>query len=65
MTSPWSGSTTARPPSPVEPQLTTIRQPVERIAAQMADLLLADLEKPGQRPKSVIFEPELVVRASA
>ncbi|MFD5826395.1 LacI family DNA-binding transcriptional regulator [Lentzea sp. NPDC060358] len=47
------------------PQLTTVRQPVERMAAQMADLLLADLEKPGQRPRSVIFEPELVVRASA
>ncbi|WP_434443858.1 LacI family DNA-binding transcriptional regulator [Lentzea sp. E54] len=47
------------------PQLTTIRQPVERMAAQMADLLLADLDEPGQRPKSVIFEPELVVRASA
>ncbi|SDO62181.1 LacI family DNA-binding transcriptional regulator [Lentzea jiangxiensis] len=47
------------------PQLTTIRQPVERMAAEMAALLLADLEKPGQRPRSVIFEPELVVRASA
>jgi DNA-binding LacI/PurR family transcriptional regulator len=47
------------------PQLTTIRQPVERMAASMAELLLADLEKPGERPKSVIFEPELVVRASA
>ncbi|MCG8922466.1 LacI family DNA-binding transcriptional regulator [Lentzea sp. CC55] len=47
------------------PQLTTIRQPVERMAAEMAALLLADLEKPGRRPRSVIFEPELVVRASA
>ncbi|MGW6932713.1 LacI family DNA-binding transcriptional regulator [Lentzea sp. NPDC054927] len=47
------------------PQLTTVRQPVEAMAAAMADLLLESLEKPGQRPKSVIFEPELVVRASA
>jgi DNA-binding LacI/PurR family transcriptional regulator len=47
------------------PQLTTVRQPVEDMAAKMAELLLAGLEKPGQRPKSVIFEPELVVRASA
>jgi DNA-binding LacI/PurR family transcriptional regulator len=47
------------------PQLTTVRQPVEDMAAAMARLLLESLEKPGQRPKSVIFEPELVVRASA
>ncbi|MEU7481739.1 LacI family DNA-binding transcriptional regulator [Lentzea sp. NPDC042327] len=47
------------------PQLTTVRQPVEQMAAAMAELLLTDLEKPGQRPRSVIFEPELVVRASA
>ncbi|KOV85352.1 LacI family DNA-binding transcriptional regulator [Nocardia sp. NRRL S-836] len=47
------------------PQLTTVRQPVEEMAAEMAELLLADLEEPGQRPRSVIFEPELVVRASA
>ncbi|HUQ55808.1 LacI family DNA-binding transcriptional regulator [Lentzea sp.] len=53
------------PAKACRPQLTTVRQPVERMAAQMADLLLSDLEKPGQRPKSVIFEPELVVRASA
>ncbi|MET9633280.1 LacI family DNA-binding transcriptional regulator [Lentzea sp. NPDC006480] len=47
------------------PLLTTVRQPVERMAAAMAGLLLESLEKPGQRPKSVIFEPELVVRGSA
>ncbi|MFI6096290.1 LacI family DNA-binding transcriptional regulator [Lentzea sp. NPDC051213] len=47
------------------PQLTTVRQPVEDMAAAMADLLLESLEKPGQRPRSIIFEPELVVRASA
>ncbi|MEV6235232.1 LacI family DNA-binding transcriptional regulator [Lentzea sp. NPDC051838] len=47
------------------PLLTTVRQPVEDMAAAMADLLLESLEKPGQRPRSVIFEPELVVRGSA
>lgn len=47
------------------PQLTTVRQPVERMAAEMGELLLSDLESPGQRPRSVIFEPELVVRDSA
>jgi DNA-binding LacI/PurR family transcriptional regulator len=47
------------------PQLTTVRQPVEEMAARMAEELLAEVEKPGQRPRSVIFEPELVVRASA
>jgi DNA-binding LacI/PurR family transcriptional regulator len=47
------------------PQLTTIRQPVEDMAAEMARLLLAHIEDPGAEPTSVIFDPTLVVRASA
>jgi DNA-binding LacI/PurR family transcriptional regulator len=47
------------------PPLTTIRHPVEDMAAEMARLLLASIEKPDERPKSVIFEPTLVVRDSA
>ena len=47
------------------PPLTTIRQPVEDMAAEMARLLLTHIEQPDQRPASVIFEPELVVRESA
>lgn len=47
-----------------EPQLTTVRQPVEEMGRQMTRLLLAKLagEAAGV---SVILETELVVRASA
>jgi DNA-binding LacI/PurR family transcriptional regulator len=47
------------------PQLTTIRQPIEDMAGEMARLLLAHIEDPEREPTSVIFEPILVVRASA
>ncbi|MDU0294279.1 LacI family DNA-binding transcriptional regulator [Saccharothrix longispora] len=47
------------------PQLTTVRQPVEDMAAEMARMLLGQVDDPGRRPKSVIFEPSLVVRGSA
>ncbi|AXI77103.1 LacI family DNA-binding transcriptional regulator [Peterkaempfera bronchialis] len=47
------------------PQLTTVRQPVEDMAAEMARLLLDRIERPDQRVTSVIFKPELVRRQSA
>ncbi|WP_439656911.1 LacI family DNA-binding transcriptional regulator [Lentzea sp. HUAS TT2] len=47
------------------PPLTTVRQPVEDMAAKMAEVLITALDDPEERPRSVIFEPELVVRASA
>jgi DNA-binding LacI/PurR family transcriptional regulator len=47
------------------PQLTTIRQPIEDMAGEMARLLLAQIEDPGRAPISAIFDPTLVVRASA
>jgi DNA-binding LacI/PurR family transcriptional regulator len=47
------------------PPLTTVRQPVEDMAAEMARLLLAQVERPGHRTTSVVFEPTLVVRDSA
>lgn len=46
------------------PRLTTVRQPVEDMAARMAELLLEKLDDPQRAARSVIFEPELVVRAS-
>jgi DNA-binding LacI/PurR family transcriptional regulator len=47
-----------------EPQLTTVRQPVEEMGRQMTRLLLAKLtgEAAGV---SVILETELVIRGSA
>ncbi|WP_328537563.1 LacI family DNA-binding transcriptional regulator [Streptomyces sp. NBC_00344] len=47
------------------PHLTTVRQPVEEMAAEMARLLQERIEQPGLPVTSVIFEPELVVRESA
>jgi DNA-binding LacI/PurR family transcriptional regulator len=47
------------------PQLTTIRQPVEDMAAEMARLVLERIDGEGQRVTSVIFEPALVVRGSS
>jgi len=47
------------------PPLTTIRQPVEDMAAEMARLVLEHIGSDGQRVTSVIFEPVLVVRASS
>ena len=46
------------------PPLTTIRQPVEDMAAAMVQLLLDRLAGDDQ-PRSVIFEPTLVTRESA
>ncbi|MEV8444444.1 LacI family DNA-binding transcriptional regulator [Streptomyces parvus] len=47
------------------PPLTTVRQPVEGMAAEMTRLLLDRLARPDGPVTSVIFEPELVVRGSA
>ena len=46
------------------PRLTTVRQPVEAMAARMAQLLLERLDEPGLPPRAVIFDPKLVVRDS-
>lgn len=47
------------------PALTTVRQPVEDMAAEMARLLLDRIGRQDRRVTSVIFEPTLVVRQSA
>ncbi|MEU4176783.1 LacI family DNA-binding transcriptional regulator [Streptomyces sp. NPDC026589] len=47
------------------PPLTTVRQPVEGMAAEMTRLLLDRLARPDAPVTSVIFEPELVVRGSS
>ncbi|WP_326733877.1 LacI family DNA-binding transcriptional regulator [Streptomyces sp. NBC_01022] len=51
--------------SACRPPLTTVRQPVEAMAAEMARLLIERLSKPDGAATSVIFEPSLVVRESA
>jgi len=47
------------------PTLTTIRHPLEDMAAEAARLLLARVEEPALRVSSVIYEPSLVCRDSA
>ncbi|MGW7100037.1 LacI family DNA-binding transcriptional regulator [Streptomyces sp. NPDC054838] len=48
------------------PRLTTVRQPVEEMAAEMVRLLLDRVAGgPGAGPASVLFTPELVIRDSA
>lgn len=47
------------------PRLTTVRQPVEEMAATMARLLDEHIKGARTGPTSVIFDPELVVRDSA
>jgi DNA-binding LacI/PurR family transcriptional regulator len=48
-----------------DPQLTTVRHPLEDMAAQSARLLLSRIEDASMRVSSVIYEPALVVRQSA
>lgn len=47
------------------PQLTTVRQPLEEMAAEMARLLLDRIEHPDCDVTSVIFDPTLIIRESA
>ncbi|MCE7006718.1 substrate-binding domain-containing protein [Kibdelosporangium philippinense] len=48
-----------------DPPLTTVRQPVEDMAAEMARQLLRQIDRVDAPVRSVIFEPILVVRQSA
>ncbi|WP_319805694.1 LacI family DNA-binding transcriptional regulator [Dactylosporangium fulvum] len=47
------------------PQLTTVRHPLEDMAAQAAHMVLERIDDPSLRVESVIFDPKLVVRQSA
>ncbi|MYS46822.1 substrate-binding domain-containing protein, partial [Streptomyces sp. SID5998] len=47
------------------PPLTTVRQPVERMAAEMARLLDQHVRSERTEPACVVFDPELVVRETA
>jgi DNA-binding LacI/PurR family transcriptional regulator len=54
-----SAATSAQPP------LTTVRHPLEDMAAEAARLLLARIDDPAMRVSAVIYEPTLVIRLSA
>jgi DNA-binding LacI/PurR family transcriptional regulator len=48
-----------------EPPLTTVRQPVEDMAAEMARLLLRQIDNPETPTSTAIFDPTMVHRESA
>jgi DNA-binding LacI/PurR family transcriptional regulator len=48
-----------------DPQLTSVRQPMEEIGRSLARLLLTQLRNPGKRPASLIVPTELVIRDSS
>jgi DNA-binding LacI/PurR family transcriptional regulator len=52
-------------PLACRPALTTIRHPLEDMAAEMTRLLLERVEQPDLRIASVIFDPTLIIRQSA
>jgi DNA-binding LacI/PurR family transcriptional regulator len=47
------------------PRLSTVRQPVDAMAAQMARELLAIIDSPGSEPVHVVLDTELILRDSA
>ncbi|WP_155856112.1 LacI family DNA-binding transcriptional regulator [Cellulomonas sp. URHD0024] len=47
------------------PSLTSVRQPIEEMAIEMAKILLDTIAEPDRRVTSVIFEPTLHIRDSA
>ena len=47
------------------PALTTVRHPLEDMAAESARLLLSRVDDATMRVSSVIYEPTLVIRQSA
>jgi DNA-binding LacI/PurR family transcriptional regulator len=48
-----------------DPPLTTVHQPVEEMGRQMAELLVAHIEKPELRPTGVLLDTAIVCRRSA
>jgi len=49
-----------------QPELTTLRRPMEKVAAEAIDLLLALIDSPDDPAleKRILVEPELIVRDS-
>jgi DNA-binding LacI/PurR family transcriptional regulator len=46
------------------PQLSSIRQPIEEMGREAANLLLCRIENPGEEPRQVVMAAELVSRES-
>jgi DNA-binding LacI/PurR family transcriptional regulator len=48
-----------------QPQLSSVRQPIEEMGREMSRLLLQQVRSPGVAPRRVILDTQLVVRASS
>jgi DNA-binding LacI/PurR family transcriptional regulator len=48
----------------IDPPLTTVRQPIDAMGRAAVDLLVAQIDAATVRAQELLFEPELVVRAS-
>ena len=47
-----------------DPPLTTVRQPIESMGRAAVELLVSQIDGRPADPDELLFEPELVVRAS-
>lgn len=48
----------------IQPQLTTVEQPLEEMAKKVTNLLLSKIEKPNQKEQTIILDAEIKYRAS-
>ena len=51
--------------STTNPQLSSVRQPIEEMGREMTRLLMQEIRTPGGAPRRVILETQLVVRESS
>jgi LacI family transcriptional regulator len=49
----------------IQPALTTIRQPLERMGMLAATEILARIENPAMEPRNILLKPELMIRQSS
>jgi LacI family transcriptional regulator len=49
----------------IQPALTTIRQPLARMGMLAASEILARIEDAQSEPRSILIEPELIIRQSS
>lgn len=49
----------------LHPPLTSLRQPIDKIATQLVEMLVAQLEDSALTPQQILLPPRLVVRASS
>jgi DNA-binding LacI/PurR family transcriptional regulator len=48
-----------------DPQLSSVRQPIEEMGREMARAILAGVNGPQRIPRSVVLSTELVIRGSS